>query len=113
MVLFCFFSGDSLSLNPLRQIINDSPQGELSFTWEPLIITDCPSLLYNIEATEGCGVCPNSMSASDNFATCTNIQRGKSCTFSVFLDLCGDLIRSDAVTVSTGKDYAHCYLIIA
>jgi hypothetical protein len=103
----CFYSGVSLSLNPLHQI--DSPQGKLSFAWEPLIITECPSLRYNIVATEGCGVCPTSRSASENFITCTNVQRGKSCTFSVFVNLCSDVIRSDAITVSTGKDYMHMY----
>ena len=94
-----FNSGDSLTLNPLHQ--RDSPRRELSFTWEPLIVTDCPSLRYNITASEGCGACPNSV--LDNVANCTSVQRGKSCTLSVFVNLCSNLIRSDPITVSTGK----------
>ena len=99
LLCLVFNSGDSLSLNPLHQ--RDSRRGELSFTWEPLIIMDCPSLRYNITASEGCGACPNSV--LDNGITCTNVQRGKSCTLSVFVNLCSDLIRSDPITVSTGK----------
>lgn len=93
-----FNSGGSLTLDHLRQ--RESPLGELSFTWEPLIITDCPSLRYNITASEDCGVCPKSV--LDNVVTCTGIQRGKSCNLSVFVNLCSDLIRSDPITISTG-----------
>lgn len=105
---FCFL-GDPLSINHLRQ--TTSPPGVLSFTWDPLSITDCPSLHYNIITTaESCGSCPTSVS-SNTTATCINVQRGRNCTISVSVDLCGNQIKSNSITVSTGntRNSSHSY----
>ena len=70
---------------------------ELVFTWDQLETAQCPSIEYNVIAN-GCGSCEQRL--SENVARCTNVERGQTCTFSVYADICGDHTASDNLTLT-------------
>ena len=104
----CVFFSD-ISITSLRLI--GSQLGELTFSWDLVTvnITDCPSIVYVINTTSGCGVCPQNVST--NTVTCRDLRGGSNCTFSVYADLCFDMTRIATIAVTTGlgsPTTGHC-----
>ena len=71
----------------------------LAFMWDPVTVTNCPSIKYITDASEGCGNCPSS--TSDTRVKCINVREDELCTFSVLTNICGIISRSERVNVST------------
>ena len=90
---------------------------ELTFVWDQLKVSQCPSIEYKVD-DNGCGLCKRS--PSENVARCTNVdsERGQTCTFLVYTDVCGDRVESKTLTVNiepSGKlrrtSYYYCACI--
>ena len=88
--------------------IGDGSSKDLTFSWNPLNATDCPTVVYIINATLGCGSCPKHVSA--NNATCTGVRNGETCTFSVYATICGNKVMSEVMKFMTelpGEESVH------
>jgi hypothetical protein len=90
---------------PHNVIISDvaiMDEVSIRVTFEWVTNTHCPALFYII--TSNCGLCPNSVSATDTtvHVTCTEVLIGELCTFSVRTSVCNSsAIEGNATSITT------------
>ena len=72
---------------------------ELRVSWDPVLVTGCIIINYVIDATEGCGECPGSVTTYTT-VKCQNISEEITCTFSVSAEVCGVQSTSEILNVN-------------
>ena len=90
--LICYFTVAPANVRVM------TAEKKLTFLWDPVPVMNCPSLSYMADLTRGCGDCQQLL--SDYMVNCSIITDETTfCNFSVLSDICGNLTRSEVLTV--------------